>query len=1579
MALSLVGQRFSTSTIQTQDFPTLKTNFIANDLGANFYTNLVPADFEIIETINNVQYERTATAKVNCKPADEKPEINVLLILDASKSMTVELEGTGRNRFDYVKDAVSAFIDQIEMNGRTAISIMAFGNDPVLSQDWTQDKDLLKQSLNEIEFQNPTRYLPPINGDTYNDGDINAVTRFENRPDDMPNIVIFLTDGDPNDQGIIDELVAGQTFTRGDRAIQDMVDNNITFYSISIFNKVKAFLSKMSQLTNGRDFEIDSPEKIFEVYELLALEIQNSQICELTWESPYSCTEIERDRRVDITLKRNGITSRSQFDAGLQSVADIEVSDKSIFFGNPQPGNFGPRRTLEITPNNLELRIRDMSTQPDTYYKVVEVLVDGTPVTLPTTVGIGQKMEVVIEFIQQTERVFRQADLIADADFCIPITQLVGGIDQVILSYPTGGEIVSLCDELPIQWTGVSAEQPIDISYSLDDGANWNIIRQNATGLEYNWVYPFTTNQDNVRIKLFKKPTESYLWATPVATPSRDSLTSMEISDDGTELYVSGSFENSITFEGAPKNSEGMRDGFVASYSTGGEIIWGLTGGGTGVDEFTGVTKFGNQIYVVGYGRNRFKFGNSQNNSLTPGNDYMFIARLNRDGTVVEQYLLGDMGNFPDFNIRAEGIRVVGNNLEVYGTYTGSYRNNFGAMALGLDQAPTIELNPAANRRGVVLTFRINNIGSLRLQSVLEGARNPVTFKKTEIISSTQLRYNINHIGQNTKYGAYDIEHRGNRDGVITAYGTTPSSEDISEPFKVQRPVLSYDIQNRPVDFTTVPIFLSDSKFFANAIVNNSPLPVVIEDYRFDPANNAFSVVSGLDRANLPITLAPGESLDLEINFSPVERRTFNSSLIIESACANDISLQITGNSTCLTEASEDEIVNPVNVGSSGSTILQGVFTNRNGGQVSITPTLNNTEFNITRIETQNGNLLFDGSVGLGTVAVPAGAILDITVEFTPSAVGNRVAVLDYGVQEGCTDVSTDLTAEGVFAELGISNLHFGIKRQNTVNTGTVTITNQSNGDVSVTNLVLGGNNSPLQFGDGVQTNFNVPVGGNIEIPVEFHPTAEGAYTNTIEVQLNTGSTLTSELSGTGAAPNVTIDFDCPTNSVSGNTYEIAVDLENTTNFDDARILDLSLQQGTEYRLLDGPGGTLVANLTNITIPKNGTQTIYVSYTPVLGSNVNDVMLIEGDFALGNDVDDSYDASVINREDFGCQSAASPELVELEFDVLECYTFNTTLPFANSANSAVQLDIQDLIITGDGNLLAFTGNPTITILSGSTFDIPVSITVPDNNTYSVNIDASDNSLNLNISYDLTMNGKRINIITSDSLYQKRIGDVSTIEVRAEVPSLSHSIEKLDFTLSYAFDVFNSTGQPFNVDGLWTMQMQGDQVYDNGNFTMTYVSTTSPGLILNPDTYTLFSISGDHMLSVNSESFIITKRVNTDCSEELPDFTTGRIVNDDFCETGLRDVLYGAGNNLSSISPNPTSDYLNIEYELGHRGLVEIEILDNAGRVVLECQNEPTDIGVHQYSVDLSGMPSGSYFVSFLIGGKTSIQRLSIQR
>jgi hypothetical protein len=165
--------------------------------------------------------------------------------------------------------------------------------------------------------------------------------------------------------------------------------------------------------------------------------------------------------------------------------------------------------------------------------------------------------------------------------------------------------------------------------------------------------------------------------------------------------------------------------------------------------------------------------------------------------------------------------------------------------------------------------------------------------------------------------------------------------------------------------------------------------------------------------------------------------------------------------------------------------------------------------------------------------SVAAGAGCEISVTFTPTAVGNRTGALTLtdNASNSPQTVSLSGTGLGPTANLSASSLTFASQLVGTASSSQpVTLSNTGAAALAITNIATSAN-----FAQTNNCGSSVAVGGSCTINVTFSPTAGGPLTGTLTITDNSngaaGSTQSVALSGTGQDFIVVAPFGSPTST----------------------------------------------------------------------------------------------------------------------------------------------------------------------------------------------------------------------------------------------------------------------------------------------------------------------------------------------------------------------------------------------------------------------------------------------------------------
>lgn len=128
------------------------------------------------------------------------------------------------------------------------------------------------------------------------------------------------------------------------------------------------------------------------------------------------------------------------------------------------------------------------------------------------------------------------------------------------------------------------------------------------------------------------------LWTNVISGPEED-LGRGVVTDHEGNVYLVGHFTDTVVFDITPTDtiaagSVGGQDIFIVKYDSNGNLIWKVTGGGSGDDTATDIDQYrwSGKLYVSGGFQERAKIG--QGTVLSNGLTDAFLAKVDMDGNV---------------------------------------------------------------------------------------------------------------------------------------------------------------------------------------------------------------------------------------------------------------------------------------------------------------------------------------------------------------------------------------------------------------------------------------------------------------------------------------------------------------------------------------------------------------------------------------------------------------------------------------------------------------------------------------------------------------------------------------------------------------------------------------------------------------------------------------------------------------------------------------------------------------------------------------------------------------------------------
>lgn len=1548
------AQKLNVAGIDASQFNTVKAFFTVTDNLGNTTNNVRKEDFIIKE--NGKRVNTLFDTKCNENP----PELSIMLIVDRSATMGDPSDSANplQTRYMDAKFAVKAFLEKLKFTGRTKVGLITFSGFFEYKREFTNQAQWILDSLDLITPSGPTNFNYALLEETYGKG---AIKLLSEQPVDMKRIVIFLTDSDPSD------IFSPPTKTS--EIIQKCNDFGINFYSITLYNPIQKDLKKISDECRGKSFQVNDKDGLKLIYEQIADEIQKNYICNISWQSEYSCDPASLDRTVDIEFSQNGgpvtqITKNYQVPAN--GFVKVNFGQGIYSFGDPDIGIANAvSKTITFVSENSPLDIASFSFVPSsTFFTIKGITVNGVIANPPLSIKKGDTVSVEVVFTQEGQKDSRQSNLYLNSTPCTASVPVFGGITNVVLINPKNPtKAYRTCDAVNIQWGGVEIDKPVDLYYSANSGGTWTSIAKNRVGFNYNWT-PLPAPGNTYKVKAETLPDTNFRWAKSFGNPSENVGRSIDITKDGLFLWATGWYQtpttadplqNVLNFDNKTLSSAGGRDIWVAKFTTDGKVVDAYSFGGSGNDSATAICVdpvTGDAFIagtITGNTNEDVKFGSQNISAAKINSPHFFVAKIPFiSGTPVVK-VIGPVSPYTTSETWATRIKYDNTTKRVIAfgfarnQLLGSLDGNNYSFPTGGPTSFSAEFDP-----GTMACMGVNN-GNINLSTF---SKNWVAYTST----STNT-YTVGSYTGNRNFGKYGLTSVGLNDIFLTKFGSVPGSYDISADFSIEEPKLAF--QASKVDLPCSNIGVPVDSTVVKLLLNPTTLPIDFT-YTITPPNSGFSLIAP------PTSILPGtaNALDLRINYLPKTIGTQNATLTITGACAKPITIALSGCGKCGIEVTPKYDIGKSNLAVPVTGTISKVFKNLNNNLVRITPTtIPNTEFKILKVTT-NGSKTFSGG---SPIDVNAYAEVDVEIEFTPTQEGIRTAQLDFGIDaaSGCSNVSTELTGLGVNSELTIIPLRYGIKRVDAKHTAQLKIYNTSINPASIDSVWF----ADKTVFEVVSNSVPNPIPGRDtgRVNITFLPRGEINYKQMAYVRYNNGTKLDSvQVDGTGGMPIVNPTLICPTTTLKfGETGTAYLRLANNSINSDTRITRIEIEDAGDFTFKDNT--KTFTFLPNTIIPKGGVlPNIDLIYTPKAAGKRDVKFKIYADNSKGNLVDDVYPIPFENIYDASC-NAVSPggeEIVDFGGTLVcseptKVYTILNTDPVKD-----LVLDPPNIVGNNSSNFEINLINQE-TIKPNGTFDLIIKFKPTNEIAYTANFDILNNQ-NLKLKYTLAGKGEFIHhkSITANDIKLKP-GLDTMLYVSAKVEALDKKIQN-----------------GISVDVIYKADEVAFLKDNAGNFIIPTTSvsslTWSTPVLISPGRLQLrasgtFQTPFDGNLcklpyriylgSTTYSEISMQSTVYTNCSSPVE--LTTKITVDGVCFLQGRLVEISAYDFIvGTPQPNPAIDKVKIDFSIPFDGPVEIELQSTAGSIVKSVTTNQLKAGVHSVEIPTDDLGTGIYFIQF---------------
>ncbi len=177
----------------------------------------------------------------------------------------------------------------------------------------------------------------------------------------------------------------------------------------------------------------------------------------------------------------------------------------------------------------------------------------------------------------------------------------------------------------------------------------------------------FSTPNDSKDLIILKfNKYGSLLWSFQIGSTIEDDPKDLYIDNNG-NIYITGSFGNSVSFGDITITSTDEKDAFLAKISPDGNVIWAKNmGKNTGIQKGRKLTSDGKYLYVVGFYYESVLLSRSAD-TLLEGSDKKnyFLAKYDLDGNFINAHKIYSSSN----KILLSGFLYLNNNLYISGYF----------------------------------------------------------------------------------------------------------------------------------------------------------------------------------------------------------------------------------------------------------------------------------------------------------------------------------------------------------------------------------------------------------------------------------------------------------------------------------------------------------------------------------------------------------------------------------------------------------------------------------------------------------------------------------------------------------------------------------------------------------------------------------------------------------------------------------------------------------------------------------------------------------------------------------------------
>jgi hypothetical protein len=807
--------------------------------GGPIFNNARTSDFTVLENGQNMN----ASVSVQCSTAVNDPSVNAVLIIDISASMNEKMSN-GRTKLEWVKNGARNFINSLIFNGTTQACIITFNGNSYTHIGWQNTAlplltaiDTIQDGIGATIYDNPL--IDPRNS---------AVALLRNTPTWIRRLVVFLTDGAPNQPPQVNSIVNQLNQLRA------------TLYSIALSYETSPSLRAIAEGTGGRTFVANQENILVDIYKQLGSDRPTTTYCWLNYRAPYGCDEASRNRNIQITFRPTSLRQNFSYTAPAQSLAQIQNSVISLPPFPDVPAGQSATQQYTITAKNTDITVTGFSSTLSQNFRISSWGGAAPPFQLLK----DSSRTITVEFTQTSPRDVRSGQISINGIPCSsPPISVSGGSRKVVLITPNGGEILNACDSVLITWGGIDAIDTVRLQYSLNGGSTWNLISDSASGLSMMWKAP---RDGSYLIRVAARTTRKGNFYTGWLSGSGlDTAGGIATARDASSFAVTGSYDRQLALNGTQISSTRtaetflglFRDGKTAWLRTGAQLFPQLTPYTSAAGRAVAIDSVGN-IYSL----------HEMVRAVNGGRRSLILARHSQTGgTDWTKEILGVRQSL-------SGICIAFDSATRQPYLIGIYN---GQLRITLKNGQPKDIIAAQNRP---FTLFFNQDGDFL--DIADSLTRPQIAADTSYDEIGNI-YTITTFRGRKNFGDTVITSAGSADIAVRINGRIMTPADASDaPFTIQRPQLT--IFPYRLQFGLTPAGFSSDTLIQGYICNRSKVAV------------SFSLlnISGADSKDFQIIypdsgfVLPGDScVQAKIRFNPASGGNKKALITIGNSCVN--------------------------------------------------------------------------------------------------------------------------------------------------------------------------------------------------------------------------------------------------------------------------------------------------------------------------------------------------------------------------------------------------------------------------------------------------------------------------------------------------------------------------------------------------------------------------------------------------------------------------------------------------------------------------------------------------------------------